>query len=420
MAQAVRVIVNDPSWSTLPSSLRELIAQRVDKALGAGVGRELVGHRERSGEWRDANRIAQPAAEDTADPWEFLDVDAAEPEPLPARGRGLLAFGDAVVSVVAHGKVGKTTYAWCDLAPLTRERKVLAIVGKRELGPEGRRSYSRVIYGAGGDPGNVAIMEPAPGIVDVLAGRNIAETFDAVVIDSAATLCEALGLNENLQADVDPLLTKIGEWGIFTAIIRHSVNSGSDPRQRDATASKGAGSRRWLAGVDAELTLQRDGNTTVAKWAGRDGLPDVTAMTLDKTCWPWGVEIIENPELAPAGPGGGGGVRVTDESAEQAIRDALVGATPDQPFLMERVRSNVASVTGRRDPAGGWFSPYRRAVDRLYEQGEIGANDAFGVDAEGAWILTSCGEWLRVGQLSVGQVAARLGVDDGSGGPPTD
>ena len=66
-------------------------------------------------------------ADDDSPPWAMLDVaEDDHVEPWRGIGRGLVAFEGAVVSITAASKQGKSTAAWADLAPFTREHKVLA------------------------------------------------------------------------------------------------------------------------------------------------------------------------------------------------------------------------------------------------------------------------------------------------------
>ena len=100
-------------------------------------------------------------------PWKALDAEGMDerPKAAPAIGRGLLAFGPAgVTSIVSQGKVGKSTALWCDLAPVTAHGgTVLAIVGRAERGAAGVRDLARLVYGGGGDPARVSVVEPAAG-----------------------------------------------------------------------------------------------------------------------------------------------------------------------------------------------------------------------------------------------------------------
>ena len=337
-------------------------------------------------ETADARQRAADAVPDVVDagaadgePWEPLALDngafSEPPEPLPAVGRGILTFGRAVLSIVTHGKQGKTAACWADLAPVTAKGgRVLAIVGARELGPEGRAGYAREIVGLGGDPRNVDILEPVEGVMDRLARCDLAARFAAVVIDSAASICEAEGLDENSKADIDPLLTQIGAWGLAVDIVRHAVNTPNGQGGRDSAASSGGGTRRWLAGVDGEAVLKRNGNRSTLTWRGRSGLPDVTAFELDKSTWPWTVTVLTGDDLPT--PGGGGEPRggVSDDDAEQTVLGVLDSRTKEQPYLMGKVREAVAKAKGT-EMKGQAFTPYRNAIDRLYADGRIGADN---------------------------------------------
>ena len=341
--------------------------------------------RQRGYETADARQRAADAVPDVAsgtaadgEPWEPLALDngafAEPPKPLPAVGRGLLTFGRAVLSIVTHGKQGKTAACWADLAPVTAKGgRVLAIVGARELGPEGRAGYAHEIVGLGGDPRNVDILEPVEGVMDRLARCDLAARFAAVVIDSAASICEAEGLDENSKPDIDPLLNQIGAWGLAVVIVRHAVNSPNGQSGRASAASSGAGTRRWLAGVDGEAVLKRNGNRSTLTWVGRSNLPDVTAFELDKSTWPWTVTVLKGDDLPT--PGGGGEPRggVSDDDAEQTVIDVLDSTTEEQPYLMGKVRAAVATAKGT-EMKGQAFTPYRNAIDRLYADGRIGAD----------------------------------------------
>ena len=356
-------------WTGLDAAIKAIVARQAGLLIGRDAAAAVLGTFDRrSRTWADAPQPAAPG-DDEGEPWEPLALDngafSEPPVPLAAVGRGLLLFGRAVVSVVTHGKQGKTTAIWADVAPVTHKGRVLAIVGARELGPDGRAGYVREIVGLGGDPRNVDILEPAAGVLDRLATCDLAGRFAAVVVDSAASVCEAEGLDENQAADVDPLLTKIGAWGLPTVIVRHAVNTSSGQSGRDSSASTGAGSRRWLAGVDGEVRLQRDGNRSVLSWRGRTGLPDTTAFALDKSTWPWSVDLEDDP--APAGPGGGG-EGLTDEATEAAVLNALVNATPDQPLVSSGLRQALKATSKEA------WEPYRRAVNRLYRDARIGAS----------------------------------------------
>ena len=69
-----------------------------------------------------------PVDQGDGEPWEPLALDngafSEPPAPLAAVGRGLLLFGRAVVSIVTHGKQGKTTTIWADAAPVTHRGRV--------------------------------------------------------------------------------------------------------------------------------------------------------------------------------------------------------------------------------------------------------------------------------------------------------
>ena len=320
----------------------------------------------------------KPDAE--APPWRWLSLEDAEqePEPAPAVGRGVLAFGPAAVTaVVSHGKVGKSTATWCDLGPATRTGKVLAIVGRAEMGPGGRADYGRMVYAGGGDPNNVALVEPVPGILDKLDDHLAGAGFVAVVVDSAASLCVAEGVNENAGAEVRALVeVRIRAWNLPTIIIRHSVNAAAGSDQRDPTASRGAGSRDWLAAVDGEAVLSRSGNKSVLTWAGREGLPRRTGFEVNRDTWPWGIDVLGGDDL-PAPTGGGGGDDVSDDDAEQAVLAALEGAHDSQGGvtinkLSARLGDKLGYKVGARP--GPWWKPYRDAVDLLHAAGRISAS----------------------------------------------
>ena len=386
-------------WAGLNGAIKAIIARQAGLLIGRDAAAAVLGTFDRrSRTWADAPQPAAPG-DDEGEPWEPLALDngafSEPPVPLAAVGRGLLLFGRAVVSVVTHGKQGKTTAIWADMAPVTHRGRVLAIVGARELGPDGRAGYAREIVGLGGDPRNVDILEPVSGTLARLAGLDLAGRFAAVVVDSAASVCEAEGYDENQAADVDPMLTKIGAWGLPAAIVRHAVNTGGGQSGRDSAASTGAGSRRWLAGVDGEAVLKRDGNRSVLTWRGRTGLPDATAFTLDKGSWPWCVTVEADPVPTPSGPGGGGET-VTDEAAEAAVLQVLRDATPDQPMIMGAVKADVCKTAGRGGASGQFWRPFRDAIDRLYKAGRIDANRDPGERRSGARLqLWTCGQSIE-------------------------
>ena len=209
--------------------------------------------------------------------------------------------------------------------------------------------------------------------MDRLARCDLAARFAAVVIDSAASICEAEGLDENSKPDIDPLLNQIGAWGLAVVIVRHAVNSPNGQSGRASAASSGAGTRRWLAGVDGEAVLKRNGNRSTLTWVGRSNLPDVTAFELDKSTWPWTVTVLKGDDLPT--PGGGGEPRggVSNDDAEQTVIDVLDSTTEEQPYLMGKVRAAVAKAKGT-EMKGQAFTPYRNAIDRLYADGRIGAD----------------------------------------------
>jgi hypothetical protein len=196
-------------------------------------------------------------AGDDSPPWSMLDVaDDARVEPWRGVGRGLVAFEGAVVSITAASKQGKSTASWTDLAPLTHEHKVLAVVGPSERGPLGWPDYARMIAATGGNPARVAGMLPPRSLAVI--GRHLPDSgIAALVIDSAASLMTALGRNENAVEDVRRTIDEIRAWSLSTVLIRHNVNAGRDPKMRDRDASRGAGSRDWRAAVDAEAELRR-------------------------------------------------------------------------------------------------------------------------------------------------------------------
>ena len=368
-------------WAGLNGAIKAIIARQAGLSIGRDAAAAVLGTFDRrTRTWADAPTEA-PAAADDCDPWEPLALDngafAEPPKPLAAVGRGLLLFGRAVVSIVCHGKVGKSTAAWADAAPVTHRARVLAIVGARELGPDGRAGYAREIMGLGGDPRNVDILEPVAGTLTRLAGLDLADRFAAVVVDSAASVCEAEGLDENQAGEVDPLLTKIGAWGLPAIVVRHAVNTANGQSGRDSAASSGAGSRRWLAGVDGEAVLKRDGNRSVLTWRGRTGLPDVTAFTLDKGSWPWRVSVEDDPVPTPSGPGGGGET-VTDEAAEAAVLAVLRDSTRrDMPLPMGAVKDRGVhdGVPGCVDIRRTRPAPRGRSLRTLIDRLSLGRQD---------------------------------------------
>ncbi len=270
-------------------------------------------------------------------------------------------------------KQGKSTACWTDLAPLTREHLVLAIVGPSERGPLGWADYARMIAATGGNPANVAGMLPPRSLAPIarhLPGAGIV----AAVIDSAASMMTALGRNENAVEDVRRTIDEIRAWGLSTALIRHNVNAGRDPKTRDRDASRGEGSRDWRAAVDAEAELRRgeDGVSRLT-WVGRDGCPTVTGFRLDKGQWPYGVEVLDGADLDPEG-GNAADSGPADDEAERTVLDTLDG-TADAPWLMGQLERAIGGKLGRAGAkTGRWWQPYRAAVDRLYARGEIGAD----------------------------------------------
>ena len=160
-------------------------------------------------------------------------------------------------------------------------------------------------------------------------------------------------------------------------IVRHSVNAGSDPSVRDSTASRGAGSRDWLAAVDGEATLSRNGDETVLTWVGREGLPERTGFRLDRDAWPWGIEVLDDAALAESTGGGGGeggpDGPMSDKRADEVVLGALNGATPSQPTLISELRDAIVLELGS-GVSGRGFVPFRASVDRLYQAGSLGAS----------------------------------------------
>ena len=313
-------------------------------------------------------------------PWKALDAAGMDEQPTsaPAIGRGLLAFGPAgVTSIVSAGKRGKSTAVWSDLAPVTAHGgTVLAIVGRAEKGAAGNHDYARIVYGAGGDPARVSTVEPAPGLLLQLDRLLPSSGFACVVVDSTASLCAAEGVNENDGQEVRGLIeTHVRSWGCPVVLVRHSVNAGINPALRDPSASRGAGSRDWLAAVDGEATLMREleCDTSLLVWAGREGLPAATGFRLDKGVWPWRVEVLDGADL-PTNGGGDPGAGVAEEAAERAVLDVLDKTTEKQPYLMKDVRHGLANRTGQKMDSGQAFRPYRDAIDRLFGMGNIGAD----------------------------------------------
>ena len=150
-------------WTGLDAAIKAIVARQAGLLIGRDAAAAVLGTFDRrSRTWADAPQPAAPG-DDEGEPWEPLALDngafSEPPVPLAAVGRGLLLFGRAVVSVVTHGKQGKTTAIWADVAPVTHKGRVLAIVGARELGPDGRAGYAREIVGLGGDPRNVDILD---------------------------------------------------------------------------------------------------------------------------------------------------------------------------------------------------------------------------------------------------------------------
>ena len=313
-------------------------------------------------------------------PWKALDAAGMDEQPksAPAIGRGLLAFGPAgVTSIVSAGKRGKSTAVWSDLAPVTAHGgTVLAIVGRAEKGAGGNHDYARIVYGAGGDPARVSTVEPAPGLLLQLDRLLPSSGFACVVVDSTASLCAAEGVNENDGQEVRGLIeTHVRSWGCPVVLVRHSVNAGINPALRDPSASRGAGSRDWLAAVDGEATLMREleCDTSLLVWAGREGLPAATGFRLDKGVWPWRVEVLDGADL-PTNGGGDPGAGVAEEAAERAVLDVLDKTTEKQPYLMKDLRHGLANRTGQKMDSGQAFRPYRDAIDRLFGMGNLGAD----------------------------------------------
>ena len=214
-------------------------------------------------------------------------------------------------------------------------------------------------------PRNVQVVEPRAGIVEDIAAHIEGSGIVAVVVDTAASLCSALGVNENNVAEVRPLIDRLRTWGVPVVINRHTVNAGSDPANRDRGASRGAGSRDWFAAVDGEATLTRNGDgkgsTSTLEWRARTGAPDVSRFTLDTSTTPWSVQVEDVNPNDPFSGGGGGESGPTEGEVDQTLLDILRYATPEVPLLLGAVREKVASTLKReKDRDGRWFLPYRR------------------------------------------------------------
>ena len=158
-------------------------------------------------------------------------------------------------------------------------------------------------------------------------------------------------------------------------LIRHNVNAGTDSKLRDRDASRGAGSRDWRAAVDAEAELRRgDDGVSRLTWVGRDGCPAFTGFKLDKSAWPYSVEVLDLTETDLDG-GSGDGDLASDGEADRIVIDALRDTTAESPWVMGSLEEAVGAKLGRTgSKTGRWWKPFRAAVDRLYARGIIGAD----------------------------------------------
>ena len=306
-------------------------------------------------------------------PWVMLDnAEEERIEPWRGLGLGLVAFEGAVVSITASSKMGKSTATWADLAPFTQTQKVLAIVGASERGPLGWADYGRMIASVGGNPLNVAGMLP-PESLGAIKRHMPDSGIGAVVVDSTASLMAGLGRNENSVDDVRRTIDELRGLGVAVVLVRHNVNAGTDSKLRDRDASRGAGSRDWRAAVDAEAELRRgdDGVSRLA-WVGRDGCPAFTGFKLDKSTWPYRVEVLD---LTDTDPEAGGDVGPSsDAEVDHMILDTLIG-TEAGPWLMGDLERAIGEKLGvAKAGRGRWWKRFRGGVDRLYAAGKICAD----------------------------------------------
>ena len=379
----LRAVANGHEWQRLDATERAVTAAWMRRELAGSawlvaIG-QIFGNTDRTGsKWIDAPVVTATAA--SGPPWTALDVVEGDGvPPWQGIGRGLAIFGPAAVtSITGASKQGKSTAIWTDLAPFTWHGKVLAVVGASERGPGGWADYARMIHALGGNVRNVVRMDP-PASLDAIAEHLPESGIGAVVLDSASSLMAGLGANENVAGEVREVIDGLRAWNVPCSILRHNVNAGSNPMLRDRDASRGAGSRDWRAAVDAEATFTRDGNVSRLAWVGRDGCPAVTGFQLDKTTWPYGVEVLDADTLGGGGddPGAGNGPPPgpTSVDAEQAVLDALDGTTEADPWIMSALERAVASKLGTTaGKRGRWWRPYREAVDRLFARGDVGAN----------------------------------------------
>ena len=373
-----RALRASEDWTRLEPTERAICAEWLRLGVKAAWKTVVVahlGHVDRSGRWHDAPVDDDGAPVSADPPWSVLcDDDGAIPEAAAWApvGRGLLAFDGAVVSVTAASKQGKSTAVWADLAPVTAAGgKVLAIVGPSERGPGNWKDYGRLVAAAGGRASNVLRMDPPASLAAVTAHMDGAGIL-VVVIDSAASLMAGLGRKENSVEDVRATLDEFRQWGVPVVLVRHNVNAGNDPRARDADASRGAGSRDWRAAVDAEAELRRQDDTATLTWAGRDGCPDVTGFRLDKSTWPYTVEVLGPDDMPTGGPTGD--APLDDDRAEAAVLAALAGVPESAPINLTVAKDRIGSTVSARDSSGRWWKPYRAAVNRLYVDGRLCAS----------------------------------------------
>ena len=368
LTDGVPTSTNAPAYARLVSEYSG--RRRLDKAVGRGASLS-----ELSAIVAGLPDVSAGAPDADVVPWVMLDnAEDERIEPWRGLGLGLVAFEGAVVSITASSKMGKSTAAWADLAPFTHTQKVLAIVGASERGPLGWADYGRMIASVGANPLNVAALLP-PESLGAITRHMPDSGIGAVVVDSTASLMAGLGRNENAVDDVRCTIDELRGLGVAVVLIRHNVNAGTDSKLRDRDASRGAGSRDWRAAVDAEAELRRgDDGVSRLTWVGRDGCPAFTGFKLDKSAWPYSVEVLDLTETDLDG-GSGDGDLASDGEADRIVIDALRDTTAESPWVMGSLEEAVGAKLGRTgSKTGRWWKPFRAAVDRLYARGIIGAD----------------------------------------------